>query len=254
MFLLMIGGLLAGQEPLPLTGAPPAAAAPVAGGDAGFLMICTALVLMMSIPGLALLYGGLVRTKNALSLLIQCFAIVCLISLLWVAYGYSLCFDQGGMVAGEFTLRSLIGGFGLAGLSGMTPGSVHPLATTIPESVFCAFQLTFAVITPALVVGAFAERVKFSAALWFAGLWFTFVYCPICHMMWGGKGSLFDLFGTLDFAGGTVVEINSGVAGLVAALIVGKRIGYPQEAMKPHSLAMVMIGASLLWVGWFGFN
>ena len=219
--------------------------------DTAWMITATALVLLMTIPGLALFYAGMVRVKNALSVLMQCFAITALVSVLWMIYGYSLAFDTTGMSAGELNLHSFIGGFGKAFLSGIT---VKSLVATIPESVFASFQLTFAIITPALIVGAFAERMKFSALLLFTALWFTFVYLPITHMVWSGAGALMWDWGVLDFAGGTVVHINAGIAGLVAALVLGKRSGYPVTAMPPHNLPLTVIGGSLLWVGWFGFN
>ena len=220
-------------------------------GDTAWMMTATALVLLMTIPGLALFYAGMVRVKNALSVLMQCFAITALVSVLWMVYGYSLAFDTTGMIEGEVNLHSFIGGLGKAFMSGIT---VESLVATIPESVFATFQLTFAIITPALIVGAFAERMKFSALLLFTALWFTFVYAPMTHMVWSGDGALMWDWGVLDFAGGTVVHINAGIAGLVAALVLGKRHGYPTTAMPPHSLTLTVVGGSLLWVGWFGFN
>ena len=212
-------------------------------GDTAWMLTATVLVLFMTIPGLSLFYGGLVRNKNVLSVLMQCFAIVGIITVLWVLYGYSMAFTDGG------GLNKFVGGFSKAFLSDITPDSV---SGTIPESVFLCFQLTFAIITPALIVGAFAERMKFSAMLWFSVIWFTLSYLPICHMAWGG-GILGD-WGVLDFAGGTVVHINAGIAGLVACVMIGKRRGYPNQPMKPHNLPLTVIGASMLWVGWFGFN
>ena len=221
-------------------------------GDTAWLLTATALVLFMTIPGLSLFYGGLVRRNNVLSVLMQCFAITGLITVLWVLLGYSLAFDTTGMNAGTLNLNSFIGGLGKIFLKGV---DVDAASGTIPETVFLTFQLTFAIITPALIVGAFAERMKFSAVLWFSGIWSLIVYAPICHMAWGGPGSLFgDIIGALDFAGGTVVHINAGVAALVAAIMIGKRIGYPTTAMPPHSLTLTVAGASMLWVGWFGFN
>ncbi|MBL8589567.1 MAG: ammonium transporter [Methylobacteriaceae bacterium] len=263
-------------------------------GDTAWMLIATALVLMMSVPGLALFYGGLVRAKNMLSVLTQVFAIVCVAGILWVTYGYSLAFTNGG------ALNSFVGGFDKAFLKIAPEGKtiVDAVAATfsnnvyVPELVYIAFQMTFAMITPALIVGAFAERIKFSALLLFTVLWLTFIYFPMAHMVWywggpdtlameaakaaaaaGGDaakaaaaaadavsaynakdaGLLFQ-WGALDFAGGTVVHINAGIAGLVGALMLGKRIGYGRELLAPHSLTMTMIGASLLWVGWFGFN
>ncbi len=220
-------------------------------GDTAWMITATALVLLMTIPGLALFYAGMVRVKNALSVLMQCFAITALVSVLWMIYGYSLAFDTTGMTAGTTNLHSFIGGPGKAFMSGIT---VKSLVVTIPESVFAMFQMTFAIITPALIVGAFAERMKFSALLLFTTLWFTFVYLPITHMVWSGAGALMWDWGVLDFAGGTVVHINAGIAGLVAALVLGKRHGYPTTAMPPHNLPLTVVGGALLWVGWFGFN
>ncbi len=227
-------------------------AAPVLNsGDTAWMLTASLLVLMMSIPGLALFYGGLVRSKNVLSVLMQCFAIVSLMTVLWLIYGYSLAFSTAGMEAGVINFNSFIGGFEKAMLMGVGRDS---LFATVPESVFVMFQLTFAAITPALIVGAFAERVRFGPLLVFMVLWFTFSYLPIAHMTWAGVGGLFWDWGVLDFAGGTVVHINAGIAGLVACIMIGKRKGYPSQAMPPHNLISTMIGASLLWVGWFGFN
>lgn len=209
-------------------------------GNTAFMIIATVLVILMTIPGLALFYGGLVRQKNMLSVLMQVFVVFSLVSVLWAAYGYSLAFSEG---------NAIIGGLSKAFLSGITTDS---LSGTIPEYVFLTFQMIFAALTPGLIVGGFAERMKFSAVLLFTALWVTFAYIPIAHMVWGG-GYLAEL-GAKDFAGGTVVHINAGVAALIGALMLGKRIGYGKEAMPPHSLVMTMIGASLLWVGWFGFN
>ena len=221
-------------------------------GDTAWMLTSTALVLFMTIPGLALFYAGMVRAKNVLSVMMQCFAITALVTVLWTLYGYSLAFDATGMEAGVINLNSFIGTLGKAFLSGVT---VESLVLTIPETVFMTFQMTFAIITPALIVGAFADRMKFSALLLFMGAWFTVVYLPIAHMVWGGAGSLIgDSWKVLDFAGGTVVHINAGIAGLVACLVLGKRKGYPQVAMPPHNLTYTLIGASMLWVGWFGFN
>ena len=212
-------------------------------GDAAWLLTATALVLFMTIPGLSLFYGGLVRSKNVLSVLMQCFTITCLASVLWLLYAYSLAFTDGG------GLNSVIGGLDKVLLSGVARES---LQDTIPETVFIMFQLTFAIITPALVVGGFAERMKFSAMLWFSGLWLTFVYLPVCHWVWG-NGWLSEL-GVLDFAGGLVVHLTAGVAAIVAAIVLGRRKGFPETAMPPHNLAMTVSGAGMLWVGWFGFN
>lgn len=265
--------------PAPATEAAPATAAPAAAapaaaaaaapvpnkGDTAWMIVATAFVILMTIPGLALFYGGMVRSKNMLSVLMQVFVTFCLISILWMIYGYSVAFTEG---------TPFFGGFGRLFLHGVTTDSTvgtFSKGVVIPEYIYVAFQLTFAAITPALILGAFAERVKFSAVLFFMALWFTFSYLPIAHMVWywagpdaytnaaageaAGKtaGFLFQK-GAIDFAGGTVVHINAGIAGLVVALLVGKRIGYRKEAMPPHSLTMTMIGASLLWMGWFGFN
>jgi Amt family ammonium transporter len=253
-------------------------------GDAAWMMTSSALVLLMTIPGLALFYGGLVRTKNMLSMLMQVYATVCLVVLIWALYGYSMAFTNGG------ALNDYVGGFSKAFLVGVDYSSIAATFSNgvgIPEYVYICFQMTFAAITPALIVGAFAERMKFSALLLFMALWVTFIYFPIAHMVWywagpdafadaaktlaaaGGEknaeakaaydlalldaGKVFQ-WGAIDFAGGTVVHINSGIAGLVGALILGKRVGYGKEAMPPHSITMSMIGAALLWVGWFGFN
>ena len=220
-------------------------------GDTAWMLTSTALVLFMTIPGLALFYGGLVRTKNVLSVLMQCFALTAIMTLVWVIIGYSLAFNTDGMEAGKVTLHSFVGGLGTRFLSGVTASS---LSGTIPETVFITFQMTFAIITPALIVGAFAERMKFSAMILFSVLWSIVVYAPICHMAWSGDGSFFGDMGVLDFAGGTVVHINAGVAALVACIVIGKRQGYPDTLMAPHSLTITVIGASMLWVGWFGFN
>ncbi|GAB6390085.1 ammonium transporter [Stutzerimonas marianensis] len=220
-------------------------------GDTAWMLTATALVLFMTIPGLALFYGGMVRSKNILSVMMQCFAITGLMSILWMVYGYSLAFDTTGMEAGVTNLNSFVGGLGRAFLAGLTPDS---LTGTVPESVFITFQMTFAIITPALIVGAFAERMKFSAMLVFMGVWFTLVYAPIAHMVWGGDGGLMWDWGVLDFAGGTVVHINAGIAGLVACLVLGKRKGFPTTPMAPHNLGLTLVGAAMLWIGWFGFN
>jgi Amt family ammonium transporter len=209
-------------------------------GDTAWMLISTVLVIIMIIPGLALFYGGMVRAKNALSVLMQVFVTLSMVSILWAVLGYSLAFSEGS---------SFIGGFGKALLSGITPDT---LQGTIPELVFATFQLTFAAITPALIVGAFAERMKFSAVLWFLGLWLLLCYAPLAHMVWGG--GWIGAMGTIDFAGGTVVHINAGIAGLVAAVVLGKRRGYGKIAMPPHNLTITLTGAALLWAGWFGFN
>jgi len=220
------------------------AADELSAGDTAWMITATVLVLFMTIPGLSLFYAGMVRSKNVLSVMMQCFAITCLMTILWVLYAYSLAFGDGGSMNGFW------GGFSNALLANM---SVDSMSGTIPESVFMTFQMTFAIITPALIVGAFAERMKFSAILIFMAFWVTFVYAPICHWVWGG-GWLGSKFAILDFAGGTVVHINAGVAGLVACLVLGKRKGYPTTAMPPHNLTLTLIGAAMLWVGWFGFN
>ena len=212
-------------------------------GDTAWMLTSTALVLMMTIPGLALFYGGMVRKKNVLATVMQSFAITCLVTVLWMVLTYSLAFTSGS---------TIIGGLSRIFLKGMALDSVHELAKTIPESVYMTYQMTFAIITPALIAGAFAERMKFSAMMWFMALWAIFVYAPIAHWVWGG-GFLGD-WGVLDYAGGTVVHINAGVAGLVCALVMGKRKGFGAENMAPHNLVYSVIGASLLWVGWFGFN
>ena len=223
-------------------------------GDTAWMLTSMALVLFMTIPGLALFYGGLVRSKNVLGVLMQCFAITCLISVLWVICGYSFAFSQTGMEAGKFSLHSLVGGLDKAFCMGITPESIYS-TQTIPEPLFLCYQLTFAIITPALIIGAFAERMKFSAMLWFMGLWALLVYNPIAHMVWGGAGALLADMNVLDFAGGSVVHVNAGIAALVCALVLGKRTGYPTtQPMPPHSLTLTVVGASMLWVGWFGFN
>ncbi|MFJ1573554.1 Ammonia channel [Pseudomonas fluorescens] len=220
-------------------------------GDTAWMLTATALVLFMTIPGLALFYGGMVRSKNVLSVMMQCFAITGLISILWMVYGYSLAFDTTGMEKGVLNFSSFVGGFSKAFLNGVTPDS---LTAAFPEAVFITFQMTFAIITPALIVGAFAERMKFSAMLIFMAVWFTLVYAPIAHMVWSGDGALMWDWGVLDFAGGTVVHINAGIAGLVCCLVLGKRKGYPTTPMAPHNLGYTLIGAAMLWIGWFGFN
>jgi len=278
--------LCAGAAYAQTAAAPAAPPAPVPNkGDTAWMLTSSALVLMMSIPGLALFYGGLVRTKNMLSVLTQVFAIVSLVGVVWVLYGYSEAFTNGG------ALNDFVGGFSKSFLKGVDVNSTAATfsnGVVIPEYAYMVFQMTFAMITPALIVGAFAERIKFSAVMLFVLLWVTLIYFPIAHMVWywagpdaigdaaralaaatddAGKaaaqtkldaanldaGKLFQL-GALDFAGGTVVHINAGIAGLVGAIMIGKRIGYGKEALPPHSLTMSMIGASLLWVGWFGFN
>lgn len=220
-------------------------------GDTAWMLTATALVLFMTIPGLSLFYAGMVRAKNVLSVMMQCFAITSLVTVLWMLFGYSLAFDTTGMEQGKINLYSFIGGPSKAFLKGVGRDS---LTLAVPETVFMTFQMTFAIITPALIVGAFAERMKFSAMLWFMGLWLILVYAPIAHMVWSGDGALMWDWGVLDFAGGTVVHINAGMAGLMAALVLGRRKGYPGTPMPPHNLALTVVGASMLWVGWFGFN
>ena len=234
-------------------------------GDTAWMIVATVLVILMVIPGLALFYGGMVRAKNMLSILMQVFVIFSMISILWAIYGYSIAFTEG---------NAFFGGFSKIFLKGITPDSLAATFSKgvfVPEYIYVAFQLTFAAITPALIIGAFAERVKFSAVLLFIFLWFTFSYLPIAHMVWywagpdaytsasageaaGSTAGFLFKKGALDFAGGTVVHINAGIAGLVGCLMIGKRIGYRKESLAPHSVTMTMIGASLLWVGWFGFN
>ena len=265
----------AAEEAKPAVTAPSAAAATPAApaapaavpnkGDTAWIMICTALVILMTLPGLGLFYGGLVRSKNMLSVLMQCMVIFSLVAVLWAVYGYSIAFTEGG---------AFFGGFDRLFLAGLTPesvGATFSKGVVIPEFAFFSFQGAFATITCCLIIGAFAERAKFSAVLLFVVLWFTFSYLPIAHMVWfwpgpdaftdakaaeaatAASGWLFQM-GALDFAGGTVVHINAAVAGLVGAYVIGKRIGFGKEAMKPHSLTLTMVGASLLWFGWFGFN
>lgn len=212
-------------------------------GDTAWILTSTALVLFMTLPGLALFYGGLVRAKNVLSVLMQCFVIACIVSVLWVVYGYSLSFGDGG------SMNAWIGGLDNAFLANVTRNSI---SGTLPESTFVMFQMTFAIITPALIIGGFAERMKFSAMLLFSVIWVTVVYFPVCHWVWGG-GWLAEK-GLLDFAGGTVVHITAGVAALVAAMVMGNRSGFPTTPMMPHNMTMTVTGAGMLWVGWFGFN
>ncbi|MES0200279.1 ammonium transporter [Mesorhizobium sp. M0011] len=236
-----------------------AAAAPaftVDKGDTTWMMISTVLVLLMTVPGLALFYGGLVRSKNMLSVLMQVFTITSVVMIIWVFYGYSLAFTPGNAFVGGLSKMFL------SGVDVTTLSETFTKGVAIPELVFVVFQMTFACITPALIVGAFAERVKFSALILFVILWVTFIYFPIAHMVWfwGGPSAYSDptglifSFGAIDFAGGTVVHINAGIAGLVGALMIGKRSGYKKDLMAPHSMTLTMVGASLLWVGWFGFN
>jgi Amt family ammonium transporter len=220
-----------------------AGSATVNAADTAWIIAATGLVLFMTLPGLALFYGGLVRSKNILSILIQCFAITCVVSLLWLAGGYGLAFRDGG------GLQDVIGSLDRAFLLGLSPANA---VGTIPEAVFFMFQLTFAIITPALVIGGYAERIRFSVVLWFSALWQLLVYVPVAHWIWGG-GWLAKL-GVMDFAGGIVVHVNAGVAALVCALVIGKRRGFPHVPMAPHNLPLVAAGAGMLWVGWFGFN
>ncbi len=221
------------------------AAAKIDSGDTAWMLVATALVLMMNIPGLALFYGGMVRKKNVLATGIQAFSVAALVTVLWFAVGYSLAFTEGG------AWNSVIGGVARAFGAGLR-GSVHELARTVPENVFLMYQATFAIITPAIIAGAFAERMKFSAMMWFMALWLLLVYVPVAHWVWGG--GFLGQAGVLDFAGGIVVHLNAGLAGLVCALVLGPRRGYGHEYMAPHNLVLTLIGTSLLWVGWFGFN
>jgi Amt family ammonium transporter len=223
----------------------------ISAGDTAWMLTSTALVLMMSIPGLALFYGGMVRKKNVLATLMQTFAIVCVVTILWWLAGYSLAFTPGSKFLGGFS-RALFNGMTFINAP-VNKLSVSHLALTIPETVYAMFQLTFAAITPALICGAFADRMKFSAMLVFMGAWSLLVYAPIAHMVWEPTGWL-NAAGVLDYAGGTVVHINAGMAGLASCFVLGKRLGYGREAMAPHNLTLTLIGASLLWVGWFGFN
>ena len=217
----------------------------ISAGDTAWLLTASVLVLFMTLPGLAFFYAGLVRSKNVLSVLMQCFTLACLVTVLWVVYLYGFAFGNGG------SLNGVVGGFDKLLMIPVVASSVVP-GTTIPETVYAMFQLTFAIITPALIIGGFAERMKFSSMIWFSILWVTFVYAPIAHMVWGG-GFLMEM-GLMDFAGGTVVHINAGVAALVAAVVMKERKGFPTKPMAPHSLPMTVAGASMLWVGWFGFN
>ncbi len=245
---LRVGSTLMAADPVPVS-APPA----FNPGDTAWMLIASALVLFMTIPGLALFYGGLVRTKNVLSIFTQCFAVTCLVTVLWVLYGYSLAFS--GSQEPTFGWHSLIGSLDKCGLIGVTAQSVATQAPTIPEPLFVLFQMTFAIITPALLIGAFAERMKFRAVLLISAMWLTVVYIPLCHMAWSGPGALMGgLWGLQDLAGGTVVEVDSGVAGLVLCVMVGRRVGFPKEPMLPHDSPMCIAGACMLWVGWFGFN
>ena len=239
----LAGGALAALVSIFVAGDALAQDAKLDTGDTAWMMTSTALVLLMTIPGLALFYGGMVRKKNVLSTVMQSFAITCLMTVIWMVAGYSIAFTDGGGV------NAFMGGFSKMFLAGMGSDS---LEGTIPESVFMTFQMTFAIITPALIAGAFADRMKFSSMLVFIAIWSLVVYAPITHWVWGG-GFMMEA-GVLDFAGGTVVHINAGVAGLVTAIVLGKRRGFGTENMAPHNLVLSVIGASLLWVGWFGFN
>ncbi|WFR95050.1 ammonium transporter [Rhizobium tumorigenes] len=217
-------------------------------GDTAFMFISTILVLFMLVPGLALFYGGLVRSKNMLSVLMQCTVIGATVMLIWVIYGYSFAFGGGTSPYWGGTAKMF-----LSGVNTTTTAATFSKGVVIPEFIFMLFQMTFAAITPALIIGAYAERIKFSASVLFCALWVTFVYFPIAHMVWDSNGFLFKM-GALDFAGGTVVHINAGVAGICGALLIGKRTGYGKDMMAPHSMTLTMVGASMLWVGWFGFN
>jgi len=235
------GAALLGLVVLVVAG-PAAAEDGIDTGDTAWILTASALVLFMTIPGLALFYAGLVRAKNVLSVLMQCLALTALGTILWLALGYSLAFGEG---------NAFVGGLGKAFARGIDAGAI---SGTIPEILFFVFQMTFAIITPALIVGAFAERMKFSAMLWFSGLWLLLVYAPVCHMTWGGEGSFFGDRGVLDFAGGIVVHITAGVAALVACIVIGPRKGYGTTMMAPHNMTMCVTGTGMLWVGWYGFN
>ena len=243
----------------PAAAAPAAPTAPfsvdsskISGGDTAWMLTSTALVLLMTIPGLALFYGGMVRKKNVLATMMQSFAICCAVTIVWMVIGYTLAFTPGSGFIGGFS-RIFLSGMDYSKGATATTLTVSHLAPTIPESVFMMFQMTFAIITPALITGAFADRMKFSAMMVFSVLWSIIVYAPMAHMVWEPTGWL-AASGVLDFAGGTVVHINAGIAGLVCALVLGKRVGYGREVMAPHNLVLTLIGAALLWVGWFGFN
>jgi Amt family ammonium transporter len=251
------GGAAPAGDAKPAEAAPPAPTTPqliaadkISSGDTAWVLTATGLVLLMTIPGLALFYAGMVRKKNVLATLMQSFAITCLVTVLWVVIGYSLSFMPGGPFVGSLD-RLFLNGMLFQKEAGKL--TVSHLALTIPESVYMMFQMTFAIITPALICGGFADRMKFSAMMWFMGIWSVVIYAPIAHMMWEPSG-YWAAAGVLDFAGGTVVHINAGIAALVCALVLGKRIGYGKESMMPFNLTLTVIGASLLWVGWFGFN
>jgi len=242
-------GALAGLAALAATSGAAFAAGPkIDTGDTAWMLTSSALVLMMTIPGLALFYGGMVRRKNVLATMAQSFAATCLITVLWYIVGYSIAFTNNP----DASVNQFIGGFGYLFLKPLTLNAQTALAGTIPESVYMFFQMTFAIITPALIAGALADRMKFSAFLWFMALWLIFVYCPIAHWVWGG--GWLGTAGALDYAGGSVVHLNAGTAALITCLVLGKRKGYGTENMAPHNLVLSVIGASLLWVGWFGFN
>ncbi|MDB5554422.1 MAG: amt, partial [Rhizobium sp.] len=233
----------------PATTAEAPAATPITPdkGDTAFMFICTILVLFMAVPGLGLFYGGLVRAKNMLSVLMQCTVVAAAIMIIWVVYGYSFAFGGGESPFWGGTAKMFLAGVDMNSTAATFSKAV------IPEYIFVLFQMTFAAITPALILGAFAERIKFSAAVLFCILWVTFVYFPIAHMVWDAKGYLFGM-GALDFAGGTVVHINAGFAGLIGAIMVGKRTGFGKDMMAPHSMTLTYVGAAMLWFGWFGFN
>ncbi len=267
--MLLLAGAALAQTTAPGTTAAPAAAAAASEaakidtGDTAWMLTSTALVLMMTIPGLALFYAGMVRKKNVLATLMQAFAVCCLVSIVWMVCGYSLAFTNGSGAAAPFIgdlSRFFLGGIGDHISKGVDvpftlgAGTENSTAFTIPETVYMMYQMTFAIITPALIAGAFADRMKFSAMCVFMVLWSIVVYCPIAHLVWSPLGYVGNTIGAIDFAGGTVVHINAGVAGLVCALVLGRRLGYGQDNMAPYNLTYAVIGASLLWVGWFGFN
>jgi ammonium transporter, Amt family len=249
--LIGFGAAAFAQDAAPAVAAAAAAAPKLDSGDTAWMLTSTALVLMMTIPGLALFYGGMVRKMNVLATMMQSFAITCLVTILWAVIGYSLAFTDGNAWIGDLS-RVMLSGIGWDKPFVIGTGEAA-VTNTIPETVFMMFQMTFGIITPALICGAFADRMKFSAMMWFMGLWSILIYAPIAHWVWQPSGFLFSL-GVLDFAGGTVVHINAGIAGLMTALVLGKRQGYGKVHMPPHNLTLTLIGASLLWVGWFGFN
>ena len=245
--------LLAAASPaIAQTAAAPGSAAVVNTGDTAFMLLCTVLVLLMTIPGLALFYGGMVRKKNLLAIMAQSFALCALITVVWIVAGYSLTFGNGSAFIGDFS-RLFLAGMGWTGPFTLGAGTGADMPMTVPEPVFMFYQMTFAIITPAVVTGAFADRMRFSAMLMLMTLWSLVVYAPIAHWAWAPLGWL-NAMGVADFAGGTVVEVNSGVAGLICALVLGRRLGYGRDNMAPYNLAYAVIGASLLWVGWLGFN